>query len=220
MYLYGVRSASNLGRLMGPRAKFAQRRRQRLNGMRGRRGLGQTDEDFNMITYAQDQAPLPFTGSADALTNDYFSLDPLTAPAGMVSTPAGTFAVPSTYASPQTAAFTALQNSAVNSSSPLDYTSPSAAVAAGVPAATVASQWSTAQGVNSFATPQAATAALTAVMGASAAAAQVARLWAGGPGVYQQPSFFNGSTAGIPNVLLLGGLALVLVISSGGGGRR
>jgi hypothetical protein len=243
-YIYGVRSPSNLGRLgfrpnqaasriFAQRAVLAHKRRARLTGLRGHR-LGQTDEDFDLSD------PL-----SSALNTSTFSVVPagsfdpnytLTAsglPASVVDqslpiTPQGlTTAAGYSSLAPtvQPTAYDTLVASLQNSSSPLDYTTPAAAVAGGVAPATVIAAWSTPQGVNSFSSPQAATAALTAVLGASAAAAQVAKLWTGGGQTLpmQQPSFFSGSTAGIPNTLLVGGLALLVVVAmsgGGGGGRR
>lgn len=78
------------------------------------------------------------------------------------------------------AAYAALQSTITPDANPTDYVSPSAALAAGVPAATVNAAWATPQGVNSFPTAAAATSALTASLGAAGAAATVAKLWTGG----------------------------------------
>ena len=113
------------------------------------------------------------------------------------------------------AAYAALQSSITPDSNPTDFVSPSAALAAGVPAASVNAAWATAQGVNSFPSQQAAISALTASMGAAAAASTVAKLWTGGGQTLPSsgtPWLSQSSiVAGMPNssVLMWGVVGLV-----------
>lgn len=101
-------------------------------------------------------------------------------------------------------ALTNLQNSAVKSQSPLDYVSPQAAIAAGLPAQTVYNAWSAA--LAKFPTQQAA-------LAAGIPAGVVTQLWAQSrSATVQAGSFFDGSTFGVSNkILLLGGGAVLLL---------
>jgi hypothetical protein len=240
MYLYGVRSPANLGYYqragagqglgrLGFRPNQAVQRgvyRQKRpvnNGLRGYRGIGQDESDLF-------DTSLPMTGTSSF--QDISALDSVPAtsgflpsvpygsagnltitPADYTSTPGGTANSPD---------FAALQAQITPVSNITDYVSPAAAIAAGAPAAQVNAIWATSQGVNSFSSPSAATAALTASMGAAQAAAAVAKLWAGGgqPAPTASSSLLTGSIGGIPTTLLLGGGALILLLGLMSGGRR
>jgi hypothetical protein len=233
MYLYGQRSASNLGSYLRGTGRLGslgfrpnqavQRkvysfrgRRQPVNsGLRGYRGIGDDGTDpFAGIgpgdLTALQTAPIPIAPTFDT-TEQTFTSDQLVDPT--TALPTGPTA---------SSAFNVLQENLVQSSSAADYVSPQAAINAGVPAATVNATWATSQGVNSFSSPQAATAALTASLGAAQAAATVAKLWTGGGQAAPSASgsFLTQSTAGIPNTVLIGGGLLVLLLGVMSGGRH
>lgn len=235
MYLYGQRSPANLGSyLRGGRGlghlgyrpnqavqRSVYRRKQPvLSGLRGYRGMGQDITDLYDTTPAVIPTTLyPDTSATFDTSSDYgisTTLTPLaTAPSGGSMTYAPL--TPSDIA--QNQAYAALQAGITPVSNITDYASPQAAIAAGAPAASVNAVWGTSQGVNSFSSPSAATAALTASMGAAQAAATVAKLWSGGgqPAPTGSSSLLTGSIGGIPTsaLLVLGGLALVVGLMGG-----
>lgn len=104
-------------------------------------------------------------------------------------------------------AYKNLQQSAITSSDPLDYVSPQAAIAAGVPAQSAYNAWSAS--IAKFPTQQAA-------LAAGIPAGVVTQLWAQSrsamPSSAASGSFFSGSTLGVPNsILLLGGGGIALL---------
>jgi hypothetical protein len=227
MYLYGQRSASNLGSyLRGGLGRLSYRpnqavqrifrRRPPVNyGLRGFRGVG--DDSVDITTGYTD----PGISTSLMPAYDTSLIPDVTDPTistSLIPPSSGAFG-PS-----PSQAFSDVQAAAVASQSgmsPTDFTSPAAAVAAGIPSATVQAAWSTPQGVNSFPTQQAAIAA-------GIAAATVAKLWVGGSNsaagqqVLQQSGsgFLAQSTAGIPNTVLLVGGGLVLLLGLMSGGKR
>jgi|ERR1700723_3667599 len=236
MYIYGQRSASNLGSYLRGTGRlgslgfrpnqavqrnvysFRGRRQPVTNGLRGYRGIGDDGDVFANISPGDLTAlatpPADLTiGPADYVTTSSPAGSPSDAYSSVIAAGGGVNAA-------NAAAFAALQSSAAPITNPGDYVSPAAAIAGGVPAATVNATWATSQGVNSFSSPQAATAALTASMGAAQAAATVAKLWSGGgQAAPVSAGFLNSSTAGIPNTVLIGGGLLVLLLGMMGGRR-
>lgn len=232
MYLYGQRSASNLGSYLRGTGRLGHlgfrpnqavqriyRRRPPVNsGLRGYRGIGDDPDDpFAGITpgdLATLATPDLTIGPTDYVTTSSPAGSPGDAYSNTIASGGGVNAA-------NAAAYAALQTQVAPITNAGDYASPAAAIAGGVPAATVNATWATSQGVNSFATPAAATAALTATMGAAQAAATVSKLWSGGgqPAPSASGSFLNQSTAGIPNAVLIGGGALVLLLGMMGGKR-
>lgn len=220
MYLYGQRSASNLGSYLrgtgrlgslgfrpNQAAQRIYRRRPPVsNGLRGYRGIGDDSTD-------------PFAGISPGDLTALATPAPMFDPTESIAT--GNMLVdPTTLGPTPSQAFSVLQENLTPSSSAADYVSPQAAISAGLPASTVNATWATSQGVNSFSSPQAATAALTASMGAAQAAATVAKLWSGGgQAAPVSAGFLNSSTAGIPNTVLIGGGLLVLLLGMMGGKR-
>jgi hypothetical protein len=95
---------------------------------------------------------------------------------------------------------TQIQTGSVPSQNPLDYVSPQAAIAAGLPSGPVMQAWT--QALASFPTP-------TAAVNAGIPAAVVTQLFEPSRAYVQQnPSWFDQKTFGIPNgVWLVGGLA-------------
>jgi uncharacterized iron-regulated membrane protein len=237
MYLYGQRSPANLGSyLRGGRGlgrlgyrpnqavqRAVYRRKQPvLSGLRGYRGMGQDITDLYDTTPAVIPTTL-FPMAPDTIdTSSAYGISTTLSP--LATAPSGgsvTYAPLTASDIAQQNAYTALMNSATPITNVSDYVSPQAAIAAGAPPATVNAVWATSQGVNSFSSPSAATAALTASMGAANAAATVAKLWTGGgqkPPSAVSSSLLTGSIGGIPTTALLaiGGLALVFGLMSGG----
>lgn len=210
MYLYGRRSAGNLGYYargvrspallgsLGYRPNQAVQRQ--VYSFRGRkqpvrpklsgyRGIGQDESDlFSDDLFGTSTGSF---GPSDLLAPTPDTSGDLTiTSADYVNTPYTPGSPADVYSTAiatgagtnaaDTAAYQALQSQVTPVSNITDYVSPAAAIAAGAPASAVNAVWATSQGVNSFSSPSAATAALTASMGAAAAAAAVAKLWTGG----------------------------------------
>lgn len=98
-----------------------------------------------------------------------------------------------------------------NSTDPLDYTSPQAAIAAGLPAQAVYNAWSASMA--RFPTQQAA-------LNAGVPAGVVTQLWAQSRSALPATSFLDQSPLGISNkVLLAGGVGLVLLVGMRRGRR-
>lgn len=107
-------------------------------------------------------------------------------------------------------AYKQVQQAAITSMDPLDYVSPQAAIAAGVPAQTAYNAWSASMA--RFPTQQAA-------LAAGVPAGVVTQLWAQSRAAAPSTSFFDGSTFGVSNKVLAmgaGGIALLALL----GGRR
>jgi hypothetical protein len=113
------------------------------------------------------------------------------------------------------AAYQSVLTSAQNSSNPLDYVSPQAAIAAGLPASTVNAAW---------ASQMARYPTTTAAIAAGIPAGVVTQLWAQSrSAVAAQPaSWLNQSPFGIPNstLLLIGGGFFALTMLTGSHGYR
>lgn len=239
MYLYGQRSPANLGSyLRGGRGlgrlgyrpnqavqrQVYRRKQPALSGLRGYRGMGQDDStDFNIFStpVAPTFGPSDLLTSTAPDTSGFMPSVPYGSPGDLTITPADyTNTAGGTTMTP---AFAALQAQITPVNNITDYVSPAAAIAAGAPAASVNAVWGTSQGVNSFSSPSAATAALTASMGAAQAAATVAKLWAGGgqpAPTTASSSLLTGTIAGIPTAAVLGIGGLVLLLGLMSGGRR
>jgi hypothetical protein len=207
MYVLGARSASFLGNYILP---------QKRGRRRGLSGLGYRPNQATQRIYSKggrrrlgdDSDPFDFSSVLDPSNLDTGS--------SFSVVPAGSYdSLPS-----DAQAYALMASQATPITNPTDYVSPAAAIAGGVPAAQVNAAWATPQGVNSFSSPSAATAALTATMGAAQAAATVAKLWTGG-GTAPPTSagFLSQSTAGIPNAVLIGGGLLIVLIGAMGGKR-
>jgi hypothetical protein len=163
----------------------------RVTKMRALRGLGDDavyDIEGNPIQYDIEGNPLPASATP-----------------GIAPSPSQPGVNPSIQQ-----AYANLLTTQQNSKDPLDYTSPQAAIAAGVPAQTTYNAWSTS--IAKFPTQQAA-------LQAGIPAGVVTQLWAQSRSAAPAaaPSFFSGTTLGLPNTLLLagGGLLALLGMSRG-----
>jgi hypothetical protein len=212
----GERTYNGLGRLgyrpnQAVRRNIYGRRQPVLHGLRGYRGMGQDETDLFEPTPTPYSTTL-FPQAPDTIdTSSNYGI-PTTL------TPPDTSVYPTGVQPVGTAAWASMASQVTPVSNVTDYVSPAAAIAAGAPAATVNAAWATPQGVNSFSSPSAATAALTASMGAAQAAATVAKLWSGGGAPSPVTSSGLPSTiAGLPTAAVLGIGGLILVLGLMGG---
>jgi hypothetical protein len=192
MYLWGVKSPSNLGGLgrlgrLGYRPNQAAQRifsRRR----RGLRGLGQDETD----AYSFPIAAPPTYDTTDVPISTSL-LPPPSSP-----TPIGPNAAQ---------AWNILTTSATPVSNPLDYVSPAAAIQAGLPAAQVNTAWANQAQANN---------AAAAAAGISNAAASIAKVFtSGSPG-----SGYVSQTAAAPvntsSLLLIGAGVFLIAMLAGG----
>ena len=168
--------------------------KQRRPTLRGLRGLGQDaiyDIEGNPIAYDIEGNPLPASQSGIA-----------TAP----QQPGVNAATQQAYAN--------LLTQQQNSKDPLDYTSPQAAIAAGIPAQAAYNAWSTS--IAKFPTQQAA-------LQAGLPAGVVTQLWAQSRAATTPTSgtsFLDQAPLGISNKILLAGGAGLFLLASISKGRR
>jgi len=173
----------------------------RMNGLRGLRGLGDSISPDQL-----DLTPPNILDSGIILPPTVVpgTYDPFQYDKPNTQTPAVQPGVNPTTQSSIAQAYKQISQSAVVSQDPLDYVSPQAAIAAGVPAQTAYNAWSGA--IARFPTQQAA-------LAAGIPAGVVTQLWAQSrTAVPASTSFFSGTTLGLPNTLLLfgaGGIALL-----------